>query len=575
MVIFPGTSINNRYKVRMEIGRGATGITWVAFDTTTGIDVVLKELQLEHLDNFKSLDLFQREIATLKNIDHPNIPDYKDHFEIDDHGKTSLVLVQEYAAGKTLFDCIGEGKRFSEKEVKEICATILKILSYLHTLRPPIIHRDINPKNIIIGNNGKLFLVDFGAVGFIRKNTLSAAMSDTFVGTIGYMPPEQLYGKALPASDLYSLGVTLVFLLSGKQPHEIDFKNLGLDYYSHVDIDEDFREFIDLLVDPTIEHRLDSAATALKMLKELDRPHPAKIETTHSKETKKQIKGIKIGPPPRHVPFSTRLQLWNNASRGAFDMGLIFVASGLVFAFVFVVFARVIPSFRLIDANNETYGTIITVEDTDSSENDVTVYKNVFIFHPTDTTTMVQYSFTSGRKYEIGDKVTIRYITANPKFSVIEGERYSLFSPFVLFVLIFPAIGYGMLLRGRPLNISGFIYLLRHGKLTGGIISDIKGNGDSTRYYYTYTNDAGEKQRGKTVLGESNLKPGSRVSVLHTAGFPVFSRLIDIPLCYTGRKWQFNFQKKKLLTALLFRVGFYIEISALLFAIGYTVWEIL
>ena len=100
----------------------------------------------------------------------------------------------------------------NEKEVENIAQQILEILKYLHSLDPPVIHQDIKPRNIIRDDNGKIYLVDFGAVQNIYHNTSMRAKT-VFV-TYGYMPSEQYRGKAIPATDLYSLGATLLHLLN-------------------------------------------------------------------------------------------------------------------------------------------------------------------------------------------------------------------------------------------------------------------------------------------------------------------------------------------------------------------------
>ena len=96
-------------------------------------------------------------------------------------------------------------------------------LAYLHELRPPIIHRDVKPGNIVLAPDGEAWLVDFGAVrDRILHEIRTEGEGATIVGTYGYMPYEQFQGRALPASDVYALGMTLVFLLSHKEPHEIE-----------------------------------------------------------------------------------------------------------------------------------------------------------------------------------------------------------------------------------------------------------------------------------------------------------------------------------------------------------------
>jgi serine/threonine protein kinase len=122
--------------------------------------------------------------------------------------------VQTYIDAQSLDLAMSAGRRWNEAELKQIVQSLLKILDYLHSQIPPVIHRDIKPSNILISNRsshhaGDIYLVDFGSVQSLGHRD-SGTM--TIVGTYGYMPPEQFGGKAFPASDLYSLGATIIYL---------------------------------------------------------------------------------------------------------------------------------------------------------------------------------------------------------------------------------------------------------------------------------------------------------------------------------------------------------------------------
>nr|WP_293094585.1 protein kinase [Okeania sp. SIO2F4] len=137
-------------------------------------------------------------------------------------------------------------------------------MSYLHQLNPPIIHRDIKPENIILRPDEKIFLVDFGAVQDIYRQTIS--FSGTFVGTIGYMPPEQLRGKSYCASDLYSLGGTLLYLFTHRFPDELPQKRMKIDFRSCVEISPEFADWLEVILEPIWEDRFQSATEALNVL---------------------------------------------------------------------------------------------------------------------------------------------------------------------------------------------------------------------------------------------------------------------------------------------------------------------
>ena len=156
---------------------------------------------------------------------------------------------------------IKAGWQVTEVEAKNIAIQMLEILVYLHSLTPPIIHRDIKPQNIIRQEDGKVYLVDFGTVQNIYRQTVG--ISNTFVGTLGYMPLEQLQGNVLPASDLYSLGCSLLFLLTGKSPADLPETSMKIDFSNQVNISWDFANWLKKLVEPNLDKRFKSAEDAL------------------------------------------------------------------------------------------------------------------------------------------------------------------------------------------------------------------------------------------------------------------------------------------------------------------------
>ncbi|MFP4364301.1 MAG: protein kinase domain-containing protein [Spirochaetia bacterium] len=257
-----GTIIEDNYEIQEKIGQGGMGTTYLAKKDDE--ELVMKLVSLKQVDDWKGIELFEREIKTLKNIDHPNIPDYIDSFETKVDDTSYYVLVQEYAAGKSIQDLVRQGRRFSEDEVSRVLETMLEILDYIHNLNPPIIHRDVNPKNIILTDSGKVYLVDFGAVGSVVQDTIMAG--NTFVGTMGYMPQEQYYGKLTPATDLYALGLTCVYMLTGKHPYELETDGLKVEFTGLADISERLCAVVSKMIEPNANDRFQSAKTALDVL---------------------------------------------------------------------------------------------------------------------------------------------------------------------------------------------------------------------------------------------------------------------------------------------------------------------
>ncbi|MCY7322856.1 MAG: serine/threonine protein kinase, partial [Phormidesmis sp. CAN_BIN36] len=244
--------------------------TLLARDLQTQELVVVKLLTFNHEFEWDDLKLFEREAETLKSLNHPAIPRYLDYFELESPTYKGVALVQSYIDAKSLEQHLKAGRSFSEADVQQLGRSLLEILIYLHSQQPPVIHRDIKPSNILLGDRsgntvGQVYLVDFGSV-----QTLVAHEGGTItvVGTYGYMPPEQFGGRATPASDLYSLGATLICLATGKHPADLPQTNLQIQFKSSAALDESVADWLEWLTEPALDRRLQSAQEALQVLRE-------------------------------------------------------------------------------------------------------------------------------------------------------------------------------------------------------------------------------------------------------------------------------------------------------------------
>lgn len=202
--------LDGRYRLVRRLGHGAWGTTFEAVRIADGERLAIKELLVRRLEDFKTHDLFKREASILEMLEHRGIPRYVDDFAAGEGRHLGLYLVTELIDGVTLEQEM-KGRRHSQQEVVAIARELCEILSYLHGLAPPVVHRDIKPSNVMRRRaDQSLVLIDFGAV----KESLRAADDggSTVAGTFGFMPPEQLAGRASPASDLYALGVLIVAL---------------------------------------------------------------------------------------------------------------------------------------------------------------------------------------------------------------------------------------------------------------------------------------------------------------------------------------------------------------------------
>ncbi|MCC6621883.1 MAG: protein kinase [Deltaproteobacteria bacterium] len=210
--------LDGRYRLLRRLGHGAVGTTFAAEREADGQPVAVKELLVRRLEDFKAHDLFTREAGVLRTLEHPAIPRYLDDFAAGEGRHLGLYLVTELIEGETL-EAEMQRRRHSQREVLGIVRELCDVLAYLHGLAPPVMHRDIKPSNVMRRSaDGSLVLIDFGAV---RESLRGADGGSTVAGTFGYMPPEQLAGRASPASDVYALGVVLVVLMTRKAAHEL------------------------------------------------------------------------------------------------------------------------------------------------------------------------------------------------------------------------------------------------------------------------------------------------------------------------------------------------------------------
>ncbi len=298
----PEDIIADRYRIVTRLGQGGIGTTYEAEDLTNYQRVAIKAVSLRQMEDWKVLELFEREARVLANLHYPQIPKYLNYFHVDNDNDRRFYLVQELIGGDSLANLVQKGWQVDEAKAKRIAVQVLTILKYLHSLMPPVIHRDIKPQNIILRRDGRIFLVDFGAVQDVYRYTVSRG--GTFVGTLGFMPPEQLRGKVVPASDLYSLGATLLFLLTKKWPDELPQRRMKIDFRSQVNISHQFADWLEKILEPLVEDRFISATEALAALQgkvqitptvKKMRSQPISDRKTIEKTNKNQF--VEVPPP--------------------------------------------------------------------------------------------------------------------------------------------------------------------------------------------------------------------------------------------------------------------------------------
>lgn len=263
--------IKERYQIRKILGEQYARQTLLALDKRTQNLVVIKLLPLNKNLEWETYKLFENEATTLKELQHLAIPRYLDYFDIETKYGKSFALVQSYIDAPSLEKHIKQGRYFSETELKQIAQAILKILIYLHNRYQPIIHQNIQPGNILLTNHrsgnsvGQVYLVDFGSV----QATANRLGTRVIVGTYGYMPPEQFGGYAVFASDLYSLGTTLIYLASGQNPADLPQKDFQVSFENAVNLSPGFTNWLCSMIAPSLNRRLSSAEDAMEALSNL------------------------------------------------------------------------------------------------------------------------------------------------------------------------------------------------------------------------------------------------------------------------------------------------------------------
>lgn len=253
-VLAPGMLLGGRYRVaavlkvrpRIEVAR--------AIDERTGRPVKIKRLVAGAAGR-----LMWREGEIMTSLTHPRVPQPLDAFE--EGGRKCYV--QTYFEGPTLRDLLKDRERLPRAEVVEAMASLLDVLIHLHERPEPVIHRDIKPANVVRQADGEVALIDFGLAraGLVDRQALRIK-DITQAHTVGYAPPEQMIGlEALPASDVYAVGASALFLLTGIHPVKLwDAQHACFAVSS--ELDPGLASWVRWLVAPALRDRCPSAREA-------------------------------------------------------------------------------------------------------------------------------------------------------------------------------------------------------------------------------------------------------------------------------------------------------------------------
>ena len=272
MNAFPDFS-NYGYQITRELGHNRAGgrVTYLATEINTQRAVAIKQFQFAKTGaNWSEYQAYEKEIQILRELDHPSIPRYLDSFQT----ASGFCMVQEYKNANSLATL----RKLTPQQIKQIAISVLEIIKYLQNRVPPVIHRDLKPENILVDDRLNVSMVDFG---FARIGGGEVAASSVVKGTLGFMPPEQMFNRQLTvASDLYSLGATLICLLIRISSMEIGslMDETGrINFKRQINLKNplqqltpEFLDWLQKMVEPNFKHRYPSADAALNALIPLD-----------------------------------------------------------------------------------------------------------------------------------------------------------------------------------------------------------------------------------------------------------------------------------------------------------------
>ncbi|WP_348228836.1 protein kinase domain-containing protein [Trichocoleus desertorum] len=300
--------LRDRYRILQPIGQGGFGRTYLAIDEDRlKTRCVVKQFSPQ-VQSARSLDkairLFDQEAVRLHELgEHPQIPALLAYFEQEQR----LYLVQQFIEGLNLTQELHQQGRFSEQKIRDVLADLLPVLRFVHECQ--VVHRDITPSNIVRRKlDHKLVLIDFGVAKLLRDVTL--AQPGTKIGTEGYSPIEQLRsGKAYPASDLYSLGATCLYLMTRVKPEDLydplQGRWLWRDYLAKkgTNISQQLGQILDKLLKDLVSDRYQSVDEVLQDLQAVAAPLP----DSAPKPSNPPLSSIPpTSQPPRSQPLTSQ-----------------------------------------------------------------------------------------------------------------------------------------------------------------------------------------------------------------------------------------------------------------------------
>ncbi|MCC5646850.1 serine/threonine protein kinase [Nostoc sp. CHAB 5824] len=334
--------LDGRYVPIKLLGRGGFGAAFLARDRRIpGMrQCVVKQFQPAGNLTLNQLQqaqlMFEREAEVLAQLgnDHEQIPDLFAFFPVivnslqPGQQDQFFYLVQEYIDGQNLEEELVQQGKFSEQQVLEVLQEILKVLKFVH--HRGIIHRDIKPSNIMRRRDGRLFLLDFGAVKQVTNAALGSAASSTGIYSMGFAPPEQMAGgQVFPSTDLYALAVTLITLLTNQEAVQLfDAYSNQWKWRTQVTVNSRLADILDKMLLPAANQRFQSAQEVLDALNSQTPLAPKQLNSpsvTLPPQPPKGSNPVVPRRPPTQPAFST-VELLGGAAFSGFEGALIAIA---------------------------------------------------------------------------------------------------------------------------------------------------------------------------------------------------------------------------------------------------------
>lgn len=282
-----GNTLASRYRIDKMIGQGGFGTVYLGADLRLNSKVVaIKEVRVDgnlpQLQQQQVVRGFEQEMQLLAGLGHPSLPDIYDFWITPVAG----YLVMEYIDGQTLQEDLDGGVLFSEADACALGLSLCDVLEYLHSHQPPIIFRDLKPANVMLRSSGGIALIDFGIARLFKVGQTRDTIA---MGSPGYASPEQ-HGNAqtTPRSDIYSLGATLSYVLTGRDPGDSPF--IFPPFQKSLSISKELERLVHQMVEIKVEKRPQNVAEVARRLREITHgqhvsPRPAPFRTREVKAT--------------------------------------------------------------------------------------------------------------------------------------------------------------------------------------------------------------------------------------------------------------------------------------------------